>query len=104
MAHGSHRALCYPPNPTMRGHDMRVWALWHGGSSYVMGSVPEDVEVFASISAAREAFTDRYANGYGWFQHFEYVNREPVDVLTPAVEDGPSMMLWLYDPSEDTDP
>jgi hypothetical protein len=66
--------------------------------------VPEDVESFPSITAARDAFTDRHANGYGWFQHFQYVNREPVDALTPAVEDGDEMWLWLYDPSQDEDP
>ena len=83
---------------------MRVWALWHGGASYAAPYVSEDVETFASISEAREAFTDRYSSGHGFFQTFNYVNREQDHALTPAVSDDCTMTLWLYDPTEDTDP
>lgn len=82
---------------------MKVWALWHGGSSYSAPYVATDVEAFASITAARDAFTHRY-NGGRWASEFRYVNREWDAAATPGVDESSTMTLWLYDPTEDTDP
>jgi len=81
---------------------MRVWALWHGGSSYSAPTMA-DLEEFSSISAAREAFTHRF-NGGRWASEFRYVNREWEGAATPGVGEDSTMTLWLYDPTNVEDP
>lgn len=86
----------------------QVYALWHGGPSYVHSEPPRDVEVFGSIRAAKDAFDSRYRLGYTFRQHFEFINQEPQDVLCPCVEYeywngeywGTEMWLFFEDPSD----
>lgn len=52
----------------------RVLMLWHGGPSYSVGSVPDDVESFDSIRAAVAACDDRYHNRDGSTPCVEYDN------------------------------
>ena len=66
---------------------MKVWALWHGGSSYAVPSIPDDLEEFTSIGAARETF---------W-------SRADWDPQYPCVENS-SMVLYFHNPTEDQDP
>lgn len=82
-----------------------IYALWHGGSSYSPGSIPEDVESFDSVEDATDAFIERYESGYSWQQTFRYVNREHDSVLTPAVGEDATMFLYFdADPSGQYDP
>ena len=45
---------------------MKVHALWYGGPNYAVPYIPDDIEEFASITAAKRVFehlashTDRY--------------------------------------------
>jgi hypothetical protein len=67
---------------------MKTYMLWHGGSSYGVGSYDEDVEEFDTLRGAVEAFAN-YAD------HDPYrpcvSNDEPDD-------GGPSAWLFFYDP------
>jgi len=83
---------------------MRVWALWHGGASYSAPYVADHLEVFPSITAAREAFTGRYSSGHGYCQTFNYVHQDMAHVFTPGVDETSEMWLWLYDPTDTPDP
>lgn len=67
----------------------QVFATWHGGYSYSPPSIPEHVETFASLEAARDAFQARYWNRDG---------------STPCVDESASMALYLADPSDSADP
>jgi hypothetical protein len=83
---------------------MRVWALWHGGSSYGAPYVSDHLEAFGSITAARGAFVDRHDTGTWLQQTFNYVHQDPCTVYAPGVDDDTEMWLWLYDPSDTPDP
>lgn len=39
---------------------MKVSMLWHGGSSYGVGTIPEDLEEFDSLKQAIRVFDARY--------------------------------------------
>lgn len=56
---------------------MRVWGLWHGGSSYAVPT-DKDIEYFASMEDARNALLYRENGG---------------DPYHPTVEDS---ALWLF--------
>jgi hypothetical protein len=70
---------------------MKVYGLWHGGSSF---SQPElsDTQEFASIRKATEWF---------WTQQHPEVY---VCYPDPKDDGGPSMRLYTTDPREDRDP
>lgn len=67
---------------------MKVWILWHGGPSYVVGTVDEDVETFDSLRDAKRAFSYR---------------AERRDPYYPCVEDS-SALVWRTDPRGKRDP
>jgi hypothetical protein len=73
--------------------DYSVYGVWDGGSSYVNGTAPEDMEVFDSITAAKTALLDRANLGHRFPQDFHFVNRDAESVLTPVAYDG---RIWLY--------
>jgi hypothetical protein len=79
---------------------LKVYALWHGGSSYSPSDYHDDMEAFSSIEAAREALRSRRDNGYGWQQNFEFVNRPAERSLTPAVDHTAYMDLYVTPNSE----
>lgn len=82
---------------------MKVYGKWYGGASY--GAPDEgNIEVFPSIAAAERALISRYARGYSFFQHFNYVNREPERALTPAVDETSEIHLYGGDPTGERDP
>ena len=65
---------------------MKVFALWHGGSSYSVGGL-ESLEKFDSLADAKEEFYRRYEWGSGDFQYVdetEYITSGPIG--TPCVE------------------
>ena len=67
---------------------MKVWGMWHGGSSYAVGSVDEDTEEFSSLQAAKDALYDR---------------EKRFDPYYPCVEDS-EMQVFFSDPRGNSDP
>jgi hypothetical protein len=63
---------------------MITYALWHGGSSYAVPTVPEDVEQFDSIKAATDAF-------------WRYGDHDP---YRPCVDSDAEMWLFFAFPDE----
>lgn len=85
---------------------MRIFAVWHGGASYAEPMIPDHVETFSSLQAARDEFEsrcDRWAT-------FHYADGRTDETETPCVsrdipeQGGPEMTVWLYDPRESDDP
>ena len=66
---------------------MKVWMLWHGGSSYAHSAM-EDVEEFYSFKTAKEVFWSR---------------EEQYDPYYPCVEES-SASIYFHDPRETCDP
>lgn len=83
---------------------MTVYALWNGGPSYAAGYLPEDLESFPDIEAAKDALEDRARNGHWIAQEFNYINRPGPEraALCPTVTDS-YMDVYFEDPSEETD-
>jgi hypothetical protein len=82
---------------------VRVFALWHGGSSYSPGELANHLESFASLRAAFDALRER-AESNGIFRcAFAYVDREPESFYCPVV-DGSEMLVYRTDPRECADP
>jgi len=73
---------------------MKTWMLWHGGSSYGVGTIPEDVESFDSLQDALHEFQAREE---GWNTYYPCVSDE-----TPE-NGGASAWLWFAFP-EGSDP
>ena len=76
---------------------MTFYALWHGGPNYTPSSVPEHVERFASIAAAKRALLEREQDGR--LCVFDYVNRPMCVTDTPNVQDS-EIHLFLGKPDE----
>jgi hypothetical protein len=68
--------------------------LWHGGASYACGYIPEDLEHFDSLRAAKDSF-DRRADS--WATYYPCVEREPSE------EGGQSAWIFFYEPTENCD-
>lgn len=66
---------------------MKVYGLWHGGSSYNCPSIPDDVEVFSTLASAKSELIDREDNCNG---------------RTPCVSES-EMHVFLTDPRESVD-
>jgi len=78
---------------------MKIYALWHGGCSYMPGNF-EHIETFPSIAEAKRELSRReHSRGPHWF---EYVNKPEEHVETPCVE-GSEMWLWASMPQDDGD-
>lgn len=78
---------------------MSTWyGLWYGGNGYALSDVELDMERFDSLQEAKDALNDRYHDGYSFRQPFDYVNREPEKVLTPAV--GADSCIHLFATSD----
>ncbi len=67
---------------------MKVWGMWHGGSSYSHPCVKDDVESFDSLAQAKRIFEDRYR----------------YDLRYPCVTAEASMTVWFRDPRDERDP
>ena len=77
------------PFPWMEDDKMRCWMMWHGGSSYGAGTIPDDLETFDSIADAVSAFRSRA----------EIFDPYYPCVYSDTVEDGgPSAWLFLAFP------
>ena len=79
---------------------MKVFALWHGGSSYSVGGL-EYLEKFDSLAAAKEEFYERYHYSRGYFQYAEeteYITSGSTG--TPTVSESASMEIFLGDLEE----
>ena len=83
---------------------MKAWAIWHGGAGYGPSSIPEHVELFRSVTAAKEALEDRYASNGRRPVEFAYVNKAEDYTLVPCVETDSEMWLYFSDPSDSSDP
>jgi hypothetical protein len=70
------------------------YGVWHGGNGYALSELGNELERFGSIESAKEALSDRYHSGYSWRQKFDYVNRDPESVLTPAVGEDSCIHLF----------
>lgn len=80
---------------------MSTWyGVWHGGNGYGLSDIETDMEQFGSLVDARGALYDRCWEGSSC-NRFEYVNREPENVMTPAVGDDTCIHLYA---TPDTDP
>ena len=76
---------------------MKVYGLWHGGSSYSVGGL-EYLEKFDSLAAAKEEFYERYHYSRGYFQfaeETEYITSGSTG--TPTVSESASMWIFLGD-------
>lgn len=73
---------------------MECWLLWHGGSSYAVPEIPNDLEHFDSMRELRDSF---------W-------RRQDHDPYFPCVSDdeqengGQSGYVYLRDPTGEQDP
>lgn len=76
----------------------QVYALWHGGTSYAPGDWDHHLEHFPSITAAKDAFSDRRSSNGIWNCHVPYVFQEPQATRFPTVEDDAVMELFTYHP------
>lgn len=95
----------------------RIFALWHGGTSYAPGSIEDDLEVFDGEGHATEtgnlwqaiddAVTEcgnRYQCG-GYFRcDVRPVEGDPYTTYFPTVGDDSEMHVWLTDPRGSDDP
>jgi hypothetical protein len=77
---------------------MAVFATWHGGSGYSIGTIDDDLESFPSIALARETFRERANTSGAAYLNTYYVNRENESVRFPAVDETTTMDVFLYDP------
>jgi hypothetical protein len=83
---------------------MKVWAIWFGGGNYAAPMIPDDVESFPSLTAARYALEQRYGSD-GWEPvPFNYVNRPEVRNHVPVVDITSELWIYLYDPTNEHDP
>lgn len=65
-----------------------IWMLWHGGPSYTVGTIADDVEDFLNREEAV----------------FEFVARENGDVYEYPCVTGSTAHVFLRDPRGETDP
>lgn len=73
---------------------MSVWfGVWYGGNGFSLSDIEADMERFGSLEDAKGALYDRCWEGSSR-NRFEYVNREPENVMTPAV--GEDTCIHLY--------
>ncbi|MFL1427534.1 MULTISPECIES: hypothetical protein [unclassified Nocardiopsis] len=70
------------------------YGLWFGGCGYSPSDPLEDIEKFPTLNAARDALRDRFRDGASWRQEFEFVNRDPEKVFTPAVSEDSEILLF----------
>ena len=80
---------------------MTVYALWWGGWCYSHGDRDNNLERFASVRAARDAFRERYDSNGITRCEFPFANREHESVFTPNVSDGATMHLFMGAHEED---
>ena len=80
---------------------MKVYGLWHGGSSYGGGGL-EYLEKFDSIADAKQEFYERYAFSRGYFQYAEESDDAGPSgsIGTPCVCESASMEIFLGDLEE----
>lgn len=81
--------------------DHSVYGVWHGGVNYAQGTREDDLEVFDSIRAAKDALLERARHGHGWQQEFSYVNRDAVSTYTPCADEGASIALYTSPTAEE---
>lgn len=82
-----------------------VFGLWHGGSSYSVGTVDEDVEQFPDLDTAKAEFMTRFASGRcNTFYYLSENADERQGLDTPAVDAACEMLLWYADPRGVQDP
>jgi len=80
---------------------MKVFALWHGGSSYSQGSLEKYLETFDSLKAVKEELRDRYdGKAYQTWAS----GQTPNWCYTPTVSDNSSFWVWIEDPRDMDDP
>ncbi|GAA2324008.1 hypothetical protein GCM10010149_91680 [Nonomuraea roseoviolacea subsp. roseoviolacea] len=71
----------------------RWFGLWHGGSGYSLAE-DHDLEQFSSLEDAKRKLTERHRRGYRQRSRFDFVHREPAEVLTPCVGDDCEITLY----------
>ena len=73
---------------------MEVFAVWYGGPSYSTSDIHKDRERFPSIRAAERAFLERYESNGQYACPTFYINREPGNLLFPAVTEESEMEIY----------
>lgn len=66
-----------------------VFALWHGGANYAVGTIDTDVEEFGSIERVKETLQVRLDNFTGHY---------------PGVDLDSAFHVWFADPRDEMDP
>lgn len=74
---------------------MQCWMLWHGGSSYAHGYIPEDLEHFGGLTEAIRSFDARADSSN---TYYPCVEREP------AEDGGQSAWIFFAEPGGDPYP
>ena len=82
---------------------MRVFALWYGGYNYSHGYISDHLEEFPSLSAAKEAFRERFYTNSFMPHTFRYVSGHE-ELAAPNTDASCSMTIWRYDPRGVMDP
>lgn len=90
------------PTPEQDTTQPKVYAMWHGGSSYAHPYVSDHVEGFDTLDEVKYAFQERmHASRIP--ATFKYLDRPEETTYCPVVEES-TMTVWYYDPRESTDP
>ena len=60
----------------------------------LQSSRSEDREEFSSLAEAKHKLTERHLHGYWQLSRFDFVHREPAQVLTPCVSEDCEITLY----------
>lgn len=82
---------------------MKVYGLFYGGVNYSTPDINIDLEVFPSITAAKEALLQRYRSNMTQLCASIYADGRRENVVHLADETA-EIQLFLYDPRETSDP
>lgn len=78
-----------------------IYALWHGGGSYALGSLEHDLEIFSSLREARDALRSRESDGNWDRKRFDYADGRTEWTYTPCGDQTASMTIWFADPRKE---
>lgn len=73
---------------------MQVFGVWHGGVNYAQGYREDDLEIFDSIQAAKDALLSRANSGHWSPQTFHFAHKDTAHALTPCADEGASITLY----------
>jgi hypothetical protein len=80
-----------------------IFGIWHGGINYAPAPDVSHLERFGSVSDALGALQDRARMGHHFPQRFNYVYREPQNVLTPNADTGAYIDVYVIRAARESD-